>query len=358
MKQTIQDIISKLHSNSRLSFDDALILWKEAPLWTLSQEALRVKRQISHNDVYYNRNFHIEPTNRCICECSFCSFRRDSSDPLSWDYSLDDISRIALEHRGGQETEVHIVGGVHPNHDVYYYIEMLHRIKEALPSIHIKAFTAIELRYMIEKAGLSLEQGLSLLKQAGLESIPGGGAEIFAPRVRTRLCPRKGSAEEWLEVHRVAHSLGIDSNATILYGHIETLEERIDHMLRIRSLQDETSMINAFIPLKFRRSNNALSHVEESSVIDDMRTMAMSRLILDNIPHMKSYWVMYGKQTMEMALMFGADDIDGTIEDSTKIYSMAGAEEQRPRLTIEQIQDICSSLQMRAVERDTHYNIL
>lgn len=354
----VGDILSKLRSEGRLSFDDALVLWKEAPLWTLSEEAMRIKRKKSGDDVYFNRNFHIEPTNRCICECCFCSFRRDPSDAQSWDYSLDDISQIALSHKGGPQTEVHIVGGVHPDHDVYYYVEMLQRIKAILPKIHIKAFTAVELRYMISKAGLSLEQGLHLLKDAGLESIPGGGAEIFAPRVRTRLCPRKGTAEEWLEVHRTAHGMGIPSNATMLYGHIETVEERIDHMLRIRSLQDETSMINAFIPLKFRHSHNALSYLEECSVIDDLRTMAMSRLILDNVPHMKSYWVMYGKSTMEMALMFGADDIDGTIDDSTKIYSMAGSEEKNPILTIEQINNICSTQSLRAVERDTHYNIL
>jgi aminodeoxyfutalosine synthase len=236
-----------------------------------------------------------------------------------------------------------------------YYLEMISRIKTIEPTICVKAFTAVELHYMIERAGLSLAEGLQRLKEAGMESIPGGGAEIFAEEIRSQICPEKCSAEEWLALHAEAHKLGIDSNATMLYGHIESIDHRIDHLMRLRDLQDRTGGINAFIPLKFRSANNSMEAIGETSVVDDMRTLAMSRLILDNVPHIKAYWVMYGKEVAEMALQFGADDIDGTIEDSTKIYSMAGAD-SRPRLTIGEIEKMCAAAGYRAVERDTHYN--
>ena len=263
---------------------------------------------------------------------------------------------IVRSRKGSGATEIHIVGGVHPTHDLYYYAEMIRRVKEIMPQVAIKAFTAVELNYMIRQAGLTLREGLQLLKDAGMESIPGGGAEIFAPEIRTKICPQKGSAEEWLTLHRTAHGMGIDSNATMLYGHIEGIEHRIDHLMRLRELQDATGGINAFIPLKFRSANNSMSELGETSVIDDLRTLAMSRLILDNVPHIKAYWVMYGKTTTELALAFGADDIDGTIDDSTKIYSMAGAADSRPTMSVEDIVRICSSAGFTAVERDTHYN--
>jgi aminodeoxyfutalosine synthase len=248
------------------------------------------------------------------------------------------------------------VGGVHPDRDLYYYAEMIRRIKEIMPEVCVKAFTAVELHYMIRKAGLSIEEGLQLLKDAGMESIPGGGAEIFDEKIRAEICPGKCSSSEWLEMHEKAHKLGFDSNATMLYGHIENIDHRIDHLMRLRDLQDRTGGFNAFIPLKFRSANNGLESLGETSIVDDMRTLAMSRLILDNVAHIKAYWVMYGKESAEMALSFGADDIDGTIEDSTKIYSMAGAADERPRLTIAEIEKMCAAAGFRAVERDTHYN--
>jgi aminodeoxyfutalosine synthase len=269
---------------------------------------------------------------------------------------MDEVMDIVRSRKDSGATEIHIVGGVHPTNDLYYYAEMIRRIKQIMPDVAIKAFTAVELNYMIRQAGLTLEQGLTLLKEAGMESIPGGGAEIFAPEIRTKICPQKGSAEEWLTLHRTAHGLGIDSNATMLYGHIEGIEHRIDHLMRLRELQDTTGGINAFIPLKFRSANNSMSALGETSVIDDLRTLAMSRLILDNVPHIKAYWVMYGKETTELALAFGADDIDGTIDDSTKIYSMAGAADVRPTMSVEDIKRICSAAGFTAVERDTHYN--
>ena len=352
----LADIIEKCRRAERITAEEALVLWQQASLWQLSELALAAKRRVSGEKVYYNRNFHLEPTNVCLFECKFCSYRRKAGEAGAWDYSMDEVLDIVRSRQGSGATEIHIVGGVHPTNDLYYYAEMIRRIKEIMPTVAIKAFTAVELIYMIRQAGLTLEQGLSLLKEAGMESIPGGGAEIFAPEIRTKICPQKGSAEEWLALHRTAHGLGIDSNATMLYGHIESIEHRIDHLMRIRELQDATGGINAFIPLKFRSANNSMSELGETSVTDDLRTLAMSRLLLDNVAHIKAYWVMYGKATTELALAFGADDIDGTIDDSTKIYSMAGAADTRPTMSVEDIERICSAAGFTAVERDTHYN--
>ena len=352
----LADIIEKCRRAERITAEEALVLWQQASLWQLSELALAAKRRVSGEKVYYNRNFHLEPTNVCLFECKFCSYRRKAGEAGAWDYSMDEVLDIVRSRQGSGATEIHIVGGVHPTNDLYYYAEMIRRIKEIMPTVAIKAFTAVELNYMIRQAGLTLEQGLSLLKEAGMESIPGGGAEIFAPEIRTKICPQKGSAEEWFALHRTAHGLGIDSNATMLYGHIESIEHRIDHLMRIRELQDATGGINAFIPLKFRSANNSMSELGETSVTDDLRTLAMSRLLLDNVAHIKAYWVMYGKATTELALAFGADDIDGTIDDSTKIYSMAGAADTRPTMSVEDIERICSAAGFTAVERDTHYN--
>ena len=352
----IDDIASKLRDGGRIDAEEALLLYRSAPLWLLGSLACGAKRRVSGDKVYYNRNFHVEPTNICLFECRFCSYRRSRGQEGAWDYSMDEVLDIVRSRAGSGVTEVHIVGGVHPDHDLCYYAEMIRRIREIMPGVGIKAFTAVELSYMIRRAGLTAEEGLRLLRDAGMESIPGGGAEIFDEEIRRRICPQKCSSEEWLALHRTAHRLGIDSNATMLYGHIETLEHRIDHMMRLRALQDETGGFNAFIPLKFRSRGNSLSHLGETTIVDDMRTLAVSRLVLDNIPHIKAYWVMYGKQSAELALSFGADDIDGTIDDSTKIYSMAGAEDERPRLTVDEIRRMCSAAGLRAVERDTHYN--
>ena len=352
----IADIVEKCRHQQRINAAEAALLWEQAPLWQLSELAVEAKRRVSGDKVYYNRNFHLEPTNVCLFECKFCSYRRREGEEGAWDYTMEQVLDTVRSRKGSGATEIHIVGGVHPVHDLYYYVDMIRQVKQIMPEVAIKAFTAVELNYMIRKAGLTVEQGLQLLKEAGMESIPGGGAEIFAPEIRTQICPQKGSAEEWLELHRAAHKMGIDSNATMLYGHIESIEHRIDHLMRLRELQDSTGGINAFIPLKYRSANNAMSSIGETSVIDDLRSLAMSRLILDNVPHIKAYWVMYGKTTAELALAFGADDIDGTIEDSTKIYSMAGAVDTRPTMSIEEIERMCATAGFRAVERDTHYN--
>ena len=355
---TITDITRKLESGLRIDSVEAKMLWEQAPLWLLARLATEAKQRHSGDKVFYNKNFHLEPTNICLFECRFCSYRRRKGEAGAWDYSMEEVLEQVASRRESGATEVHIVGGVHPERDLYYYAEMIRRIKQMWPSICVKAFTAVELHYMIRKASLTIEEGLRLLKEAGMESIPGGGAEIFDEKIRAEICPGKCSSAEWLEMHEEAHKLGFDSNATMLYGHIESIDHRIDHLMRLRDLQDRTGGFNAFIPLKFRSANNGLEQLGETSVVDDMRTLAMSRLILDNVPHIKAYWVMYGKESAEMALSFGADDIDGTIEDSTKIYSMAGAADERPRLTIAEIEKMCQAAGYRATERDTHYNEL
>ena len=327
MSPQLEDIVRKVRSDERIAPAEALVLWHEAPLWLLGELAARRKERVSGDKVYFNRNFHIEPTNLCVFNCNFCSYRRPKGSPEAWDYSLEEVERIARDHAGQGVTEVHIVGGVHPEHDLYYYVEMIRRVKAILPEATVKAFTAIELSYMIRKAGLTIDEGLRLLRSAGMEAIPGGGAEIFDEELRARICPDKGSTAEWFEVHAAAHRLGIPTNATILYGHIECVEHRIDHLDRLRSQQDLTGGFNAFIPLKYRNFGNRMSEIGEVSVTEDLRMLAISRIYLDNIPHIKAYWVMYGKATTELALAFGADDIDGTIDDTTKIYSMAGADD-------------------------------
>lgn len=353
-----QDIAARVEAGGRLSADDALTLWRDAPLWRLGSLATARKRAVSGDKVYYNRNFHIEPTNLCVFNCKFCSYRRPKGSPEAWDMTMEQIEDKARGYVGRGVTEVHIVGGVHPEHDIYYYCDMIRRVKAILPEAAVKAFTAIELSYMIRKAGLSVGEGLRLLIDAGMDAIPGGGAEIFDEEIRARICPDKGSTAEWFEVHRAAHEAGIKSNATMLYGHVESVAHRIDHLLRLRALQDETGGFNAFIPLKYRNFGNSMSQIGEVAVTDDLRTLAMSRLVLDNVPHIKAYWVMYGKQTTEMALAFGADDIDGTIDDSTKIYSMAGADDTRPRMSVGEMREMVSRAGFRAVERDTLYNEL
>lgn len=353
--RSINEISESIRRGERLAAEDALKLWREAPLWLLGELASERKEQVNGKEVYYNRNVHLEPTNICLFNCEFCSFRRREGDKDAWYMSLDDIEARAMELRGADITEVHIVGGVHPKHDLDTYCAMIRRVKRALPHVTVKAYTAVEIFYMIRNDGISVVEGLRRLKEAGMECIPGGGAEIFDATLRKKICPEKCSSEEWLAVHRAAHNMGIPTNCTMLYGHIETLEQRIDHLERLRSLQDEAPGFDAFIPLKYHSHGNRLSQAGECSVEEDLRTIAMSRLFLDNIPHIKAYWVSYGKATTEMALAFGADDIDGTIGDTTKIYSMAGGVE-RPSMSVEELESMVESVGFTPIERDSHYN--
>jgi aminodeoxyfutalosine synthase len=255
-------------------------------------------------------------------------------------------------------TEVHIVGGVHPKLNLAFFLELLQKIKAHRPSLHIKGFTAVELDYMFRKAKVSVEEGLKLSHEAGLDSLPGGGAEIFHPEIRKQICEDKVDAVGWLNIHKTAHQLGMHSNATMLFGHIEKFEHRIDHMDRLRTLQDETGGFNTFIPLKFRNKDNGMSDIPESSVIEDMKVYAISRLYLDNFPHIKAYWPMLGRNNAQLSLSFGVNDIDGTIDDTTKIYSMAGSEEQNPAMSTEQLVNLIKQVKRKPIERDTLYNVI
>lgn len=353
--RTINDIAEGVRRGERISVEDALVLFREAPLWLLGELATERKIATSGNKVYYNRNVHLEPTNICLFNCEFCSFRRREGDPDAWYMSVDDVEARARELRDADITEVHIVGGVHPKHDLDTYCAMIRRVKGVLPHVSVKAYTAVEIFYMIRHAGVPLVEGLRRLVDAGMECIPGGGAEIFDAELRKKICPDKCSAEEWLAVHRVAHNMGVPTNCTMLYGHVESLEQRIDHLNRLRMLQDEAPGFDAFVPLKYHSRNNRLSAAGECSVEEDLRMIALSRIFLDNIPHIKAYWVSYGRATTEMALHFGADDIDGTIGDTTKIYSMAGGQ-SRPSMSVEELETMVRNAGFEPVERDSFYN--
>jgi aminodeoxyfutalosine synthase len=354
----LQLIAHKISNGIRITPDEGEALFTKAPLPFLGLLASLVRKRKNGNIVFFNRNFHIEPTNKCIYNCRFCSYHKAAGDPDSWEYSHEEMLDIVKRFDNKNVTEVHIVGAVHPEYDIHYYGSLIHKIKMHRPSLHVKAFSAIELDYMIRKAGLSIANGLSQLKEYGLDSIPGGGAEIFDEELRKKICFEKSSSEVWLNIHETAHRLGIPSNATMLYGHMETYAHRIDHLERLRSLQDKTSGFNAFIPLKYKKTNNSMSYLGEVSIIEDLRNYAISRIYLDNIPHIKAYWPMIGKETAQLSLSFGADDIDGTIEDTTRIYSMAGAEDKNPSLTTEEICSIIRTAGYEPVERDSLYNFI
>lgn len=352
----VQRVSDKVLSGQRLDQDDALLLYQKAELGLLGILANHIREKLNKDYTYFNRNFHFEPTNICIYNCKFCSYKRKINEPGSWEYSYEDLLERLKYYDGKALTEIHIVGGVHPKRDLHYYGKMLQLVKQHRPDIHIKAFTAIELDFMIRKAGMSIDEGLIALKDYGLDSIPGGGAEIFKEDIRKQVCGDKSSSEFWLNIHRSAHALGIPSNATILYGHIESYADRVDHMNRLRELQDETKGFNVFIPLKFKKENNLLSEIGEVSTIEDLRNFAISRIFLDNFPHIKAYWPMIGKDITQLSLSFGVDDIDGTIDDSTKIYSMAGSEDQTPKLTKNELVALIKEARRVPVERDTLYN--
>ncbi len=354
----IKKICDKILAGERINQEEGILLYESAESGLVGSLANVVRENKNGNKVYFNRNFHIEPTNICIYSCKFCSYVRKPGEEGAWEYSLDDILELTRSYVGKPVTEVHIVGGVHPRRDLHYYGNMIAEIKKILPHVHVKAFTAIELDFMIKRARVGLKEGLKMLKDYGLDSIPGGGAEIFAPEIRKQVCFEKSDANMWLNIHKTAHQVGIPSNATILYGHIENYEHRIDHLHKLRELQDETGMFNTFIPLKFRKANNHLSYIGEVSMIEDLKNYAVSRIYLDNFDHIKAYWPMIGKDTAQLSLSFGVDDIDGTIDDSTKIYSMAGVEDQTPSMNTKQLTKLILDANRIPIERDTVYNEL
>lgn len=352
----VRQVVEALSLGKRITEQQALVLYEQAPLALLGTLAVARKEQLTGREVYYNKNIHIEPTNICVFNCKFCSYRRTLADKDAWYYDLNQIEQIAAGYKGRDITEVHIVGGVHPSHTLSDYVKMVERVKAVLPHVVVKAYTAVELYYIIKQSGLSLKEGLQKLKDAGMLAMPGGGAEIFNEQIRAQICPDKPSSAQWLETHRAAHEIGISTNATILYGHIETPAHRIEHMACLRDLQDQTGGFDAFIPLKYRSANNSMSSVGEVSIVDDMRMLAISRLFLDNFKHIKAYWVMLGKASTELALSFGADDVDGTIDDTTKIYSMAGAADQKPKMSSQELEQMIRRVGYEPIERDTFYN--
>lgn len=355
----LKKIADKVFGGERISFDEGVTLYKEGSLSFLGTLANFVREKKSDDKVFFNRNFHVEPTNICVYSCAFCSYSRlIKQKEQGWELSVDQIMDIIKKYDGQPVTEVHITGGVVPKQDFAYYTELFRRIKQHRPDLHIKALTPVEYHYIFKKAKMTYEEGMKAMMEAGLDSMPGGGAEIFDKDIRDKIAGGKCTAEEWLEIHEVWHKLGRQSNATMLYGHIETFEHRIDHMERLRQLQDKTKGFNAFIPLKFRNKENQMSDVPEVSVIEDLRNYAVARIYLDNFPHIKAYWAMIGRNTAQLALNFGADDLDGTIDDTTKIYSMAGAEEQSPKLTTQQLVELIKGVGKRPVERDTLYGIV
>ncbi|MBE0667280.1 MAG: CofH family radical SAM protein [Bacteroidales bacterium] len=351
----LTEIAGAILDGKRISPEQALILYRKAELSLLAVLASGSKKIRSGDAVYFNRNFHIEPTNICVYNCRFCSYHKPEGDAESWELTEKEILDIVRRFDGKPVTEVHITGGVHPSRDIHYYGKILSAIKKIRPDISIKAYSAVELDYMIKKAGMTFTEGLKLLKEYGLDSIPGGGAEIFDEELRRRICREKADAKTYLAIHEAAHKLGIPSNATMLYGHAESAEQRIDHMLQLRNLQDITSGFNAFIPLKYRRENNRMYELGEVPVTEDMRNFALSRIFLDNIPHLKAYWPAIGRDAAVMSLAFGVDDLDGTIDDTTRIYSMAGAEDSKPGLSTTELVSMTRSAGYRPVERDTHY---
>ncbi len=355
----LQKIGNKIIHNERISFEEGVYLFEKASLPYVGALA-NWKRESLHGDItYFNKNFHIEPTNVCVFSCKFCSYSKlYAHKEEGWELTIDQMMDIVKSYDGKPVTEVHIVGGVHPKLTLEFFISLLKAIKAHRPELHIKGFTPVELDYMFRKANLSTEEGMKRAHEAGLDSLPGGGAEIFHPDIRNIICADKATGDQWLHIHRTAHNLGMHSNATLLYGHIEKAEHRIDHMERLRQLQDETKGFNTFIPLKFRNKDNDMHDVPESTMANDLKMYAISRLYLDNFPHVKAYWPMLGREIAQLTLSYGVNDIDGTIDDTTKIYSMAGSEEQTPVMTTEELVRLIKQAHRKPVERGTLYNVI
>lgn len=358
-QEDLREIGKKILQNIRITSEEGLTLFERASLGYVGALANYVCNKKNANKVFFNKNFHIEPTNICVFDCKFCSYSKllkQKND--AWELNAAQMLDIVKRYKNTPVTEVHIVGGVHPKMGLTFFGDLIKNIKEILPDIHVKGFTAVELEYMSRKAKMTYNEALQYLVSCGLDSIPGGGAEIFNTEIRNKICEDKCTTQQWLEIHETAHQLGMVSNATILYGHIESYAHRIEHMDMLRELQDKTHGFNTFIPLKFRNKDNQMHDIPEVSVIEDLKNYAISRIYLDNFPHIKAYWPMIGRSTAQMSLSYGVDDIDGTIDDTTKIYSMAGAEEQNPSMTTYELVTLIKEAGMIPIERDSVYNEL
>jgi aminodeoxyfutalosine synthase len=359
LSEQLRSIAQKVLDQERITFEEGVYLFEHAELGYLGALANHIRERKHGDKTYFNKNFHLEPTNLCVYDCKFCSYSRlIKQKDEGWALTLEEMLDVVKKYDDEPVTEVHIVGGVLPQYDVAFYSALFTAIKQHRPDLHVKALTPVEYHYIFKKAKIDYATGMRLMKEAGLESIPGGGAEIFHPEVREIIAKDKCTGEQWLQIHEEWHKLGMRSNATLLYGHIEKYEHRIDHMEQLRQLQDRTGGFQTFIPLKFRNQNNQMENVPEVSVIEDLRNYAISRIYLDNFDHIKAYWAMISRQTAQLSLNFGVDDIDGTLDDTTKIYSMAGAEEQHPAMSTKELVNLIKQVKRKPIERDTLYNVV
>lgn len=357
MEKRMQEIKEKVYSDTRLSREDGIFLYRSNDILALAQLARDKKYQVSDKRVFFNVNRHINLTNICVSRCKFCAFGVDENAKGGpYIMSPDEAFEWGAAAVDSGITEFHIVSAMHPKMGLEYYVEVIQRLHQAFPHIHIQAFTAVEIFHMAKISGYSVAEVLKILKEAGMGSIPGGGAEIFNDNIRQELCPRKASTEEWLEVHRTAHRMGIKTNCTILFGHIESIEDRVNHFLRLRELEDEAPGFQAFIPLPFLPENTAMEYIKRTTAVDDLKTIAISRLMLDNIPHIKAFWIMLGLPVAQIALDFGADDIDGTIVEE-RIMHAAGVETEKG-ISKDDIIRLIRDSGYIPTERDTLYNIL
>ena len=349
----LKPIADKALAGERLSLDDGIALDRTSDLLALGWLANRVREQRHGNICYYNVNRHINPTNVCVAHCRLCAFGRSPDAPGAYTFALEEIWQRAETGMREGATEFHMVGGLHPDLPFEYFLDMLRGLKQRCPGVHLKAFTMVEVGYFARISKLSIRDTLLALKDAGVDSLPGGGAEIFHPRVRKVICDHKVSGQQWLSIARTAHQIGLRSNATMLYGHIENEEERVDHMLQLRALQDETHGFVAFIPLAFHPENTALAHLPKPTAFADLKSIAVSRLLLDNFDHIKAYWIMMTPKVAQIALSFGADDLDGTVVEE-KIYHDAGATTEQFTSRAE-LERLIRAAGRTPVERDTLY---
>jgi aminodeoxyfutalosine synthase len=346
-------IRAKVEAGERLSFEDGVTLYGTSDILAVGHLAHLVRERLHGNRTYFNVNRHINPTDVCVASCRLCAFGKRVRDPKAYTMSLDEVWRRAGEGWSEAVTEFHIVGGLHPELTLDWYCEMLRGLKERFPNVHLKALTMVEIAYLARRAKITAREALERLREAGLGSLPGGGAEIFNERVRRIICDHKIDGSEWIETARAAHQLGLRSNCTMLYGHIESDEDRVDHLIRLRELQDETHGFVAYIPLAFHPENTALQHISKTTGFADIKNIAVARLMLDNIPHIKAYWVMMTPRIAQVALRFGADDLDGTIVEE-RIYHDAGATTTQS-LRRSELLDLIRKAGMEPVERDTLY---
>lgn len=350
------EIERKVRDGVRLSFEDGLALFECGDLLWLGRLADTARRRVAGDAVYFVRNRHINHTNICKNRCLFCAFSRDAGEPGAFRLSLSETVEKAGASLTEGVNEFHIVGGEAPDFGFAEALELVGRLHELAPQVTLVAFTASEIAHLAQSSGLAPEEVLTRLKQAGLGALPGGGAEVFSPRVRRLVCPNKIGAEEWLYIHKAAHRCGIPTNATMLYGHIETAAERVDHLLRLRAAQDETGGFQAFVPLSFHPANTRLSHLPGPTGVDDLTVLAVSRLLLDNVPHIKAYWIMLGVKLAQTALFFGADDLEGTVVEEV-ITRMAGGGDEG-QLSVEDLVDLVRAAGLTPVERDSFYRVV